>query len=876
MKTALLIGASNFDSEDLSDIPSALKDISVMKEILADEKVGGFDKVEVLLDASSAIARQRIEVFFHANEEVNLKLLYYSGHGLLDNRDDLFFASKDTAKGQSGSISRATAIKARDIQEYMSSDIVCKQQVVILDCCFSGIFGNIWPKDGLDRGKIIRSQLGGKGRVVLTSCSSTQKSFASESGLSIYTGYLVQGIKTGDADEDKDGIITADELHKYAKKRSEEDNHTSNPKIYPYEEGYSIALVNSPTEPVELLKSIAQTFIDKDDENIIPETSELTLKIRAESLEISEEEFSKVISSIKEPIEIRRRNIRKFEEIYERRRKSISESSEKELKVLQKEIEVLKRALDLDEQDIEEIQKRYQAYNPEEFTVMGKSLYFMRNRWKDYIVNPANEWIQHNVKGKSGFLLLTLCVATSVSAGALFIERKSTDIIRARRAASISRDVETCESLNQQIIPSFAAFRALRSDELGTCHAAFKINHFLLGRLAKGKAISSLTVSPDGRLLAAGNSAGNIRLWDNTEEAPESEILRTNATRGSRVSNHTSSIYDLAFGNDGNLLFSSGGEGRIIVWDLTGSPNIKAIAAFGESELTAKLLVGKQGQRHFLVSTTNEGKITLWGLDFDAEIDEALFDYINGTPISFGSERRLGIRKVQSWVPQEERCVIDISLYDEGTLVVGSFANEPSADEKCATGSNYKLTKHEFGINPENVFLNSSELALEEGDTLVDFDTNSHSGHLIGIVRRSQPPQLTGQENAESHQESSFKIWDLSGEWNSETNNPTPYVLEIGGDDSIQAILDASEISTLDVADNAREIFVIGDKSGRVRFLELNGPDISLSRTVVQNFAENGMTNITSILLSDGGNIAFIGRENGVIEYLRVGEKPAE
>lgn len=52
----------------------------------------------------------------------------------------------------------------------------------------------------------VQEQLGGKGRAILTSSTSTQSSFEQEGyELSVYTLYLVEGIEKGAADKDGDG-----------------------------------------------------------------------------------------------------------------------------------------------------------------------------------------------------------------------------------------------------------------------------------------------------------------------------------------------------------------------------------------------------------------------------------------------------------------------------------------------------------------------------------------------------------------------------------------------------------------------------------------------------------------------------------------------
>jgi hypothetical protein len=121
-----------------------------------------------------------------------------------------------------------------------------KRQVVILDSCFSGAFA-----EGLrakDDGTIdIRSQLGGEGRAVLTSSSSTQYSFEYEgSELSLYTRFLIEGIQTGAADTDEDEVVSIDELHEYASRKVKEIKPELKPEIFAIREGFKIHLTKVP------------------------------------------------------------------------------------------------------------------------------------------------------------------------------------------------------------------------------------------------------------------------------------------------------------------------------------------------------------------------------------------------------------------------------------------------------------------------------------------------------------------------------------------------------------------------------------------------------------------------------------------------------
>ncbi|MGV0029447.1 formylglycine-generating enzyme family protein, partial [Phormidesmis priestleyi] len=95
----------------------------------------------------------------------------------------------------------------------------------------------------------VQEQLGGKGRAILTSSTSTQYSFEQEgSELSIYTRYLVEGIEKGAADKDGDGWISVDELHEYASSKVQEASPAMTPEFYPVKDGSKILLAKSPKD----------------------------------------------------------------------------------------------------------------------------------------------------------------------------------------------------------------------------------------------------------------------------------------------------------------------------------------------------------------------------------------------------------------------------------------------------------------------------------------------------------------------------------------------------------------------------------------------------------------------------------------------------
>jgi len=244
-KVALLIGVSEYEL-GLNPLPGAKKDIEAMQRVLQHPEMGGFAEVKLLANPNRQEIDEGIETLFAGRDRNDLVLLYFSGHGIKDDSGKLYLATSKTRKDSHGELMMATAVAASSMQGFMSR-CRSKRQVVILDCCFSGAFGEGWVAKSDDSVDI--SQLGSEGRVVLTSSGSIQYSFEQEGGnLSTYTRFLVEGIETGAADRDTDGMISVDELHEYARRKVHEAKPAMKPERFVLRgEGEKILLAKAPT-----------------------------------------------------------------------------------------------------------------------------------------------------------------------------------------------------------------------------------------------------------------------------------------------------------------------------------------------------------------------------------------------------------------------------------------------------------------------------------------------------------------------------------------------------------------------------------------------------------------------------------------------------
>ncbi len=334
VKVALLIGVSEYQA-GLNALPGAVKDIAAMQQVLQHREMGGFDEVKTLPNAEPQAMQEAIETLFSGLAKDDLALLFFSGHGIKDDRGRLYFATRVTRKSLKGDLIKSTAVPASFVHDIMSNSR-CKRQVVILDCCFSGAF--VEGMTAKDDGTVdVQAQLGAEGRAVLTSSTSTQYSFEQQdSDLSVYTRYIVEGIDTGAADLDNDGKISINELHEYARKKVQEAAPAMKPKIYAVEEGFKIYLAQAPADEPKLKYRREVERCARRGE--ISEITRYTLATLRESLGLSSEQADAIESEVLQPYRERQRKLQQYEQALVqaiKRDKSLSDATREDLKYLQ-------------------------------------------------------------------------------------------------------------------------------------------------------------------------------------------------------------------------------------------------------------------------------------------------------------------------------------------------------------------------------------------------------------------------------------------------------------------------------------------------------------------------------------------------------------
>ena len=220
-RVAVLIASSEFPDEPaLERLVAPERDVEGMLEVLLAEKGGVFDEVVTLKNQPSQKVRLAINRALRNAGRDDQLLIYYSGHGKLDPTGKLCLAMSDTVLD----VLQASSIRIGEIKDFLDAS-KCKQVMLFLDCCYSGAVG----KDFLARGTVDDQLLVAaetSGICIMSAANAVQIAMESRAeGLGVFTRHVIEGIKTGCADQNGDGLVTFDELYDYVQKKVIADGH---------------------------------------------------------------------------------------------------------------------------------------------------------------------------------------------------------------------------------------------------------------------------------------------------------------------------------------------------------------------------------------------------------------------------------------------------------------------------------------------------------------------------------------------------------------------------------------------------------------------------------------------------------------------------
>ena len=211
---ALIIAAEEYADPKFNRLRAPARDAEELAGVLRDPKIGGFD-VTAVINGSVQQVREDVERFFSHREPEDLLLLYFACHGVKDQRGRLYLAMSDTTL----ELLAARGLAAQYINEQLEA---CRSRrvVLVLDCCYSGAYARGFaPRSDVRVGVCERFE--GRGRVVLTASDALEYAFeendlkSENESTSVFTSAVIRGLKTGDADIDRDGQVSVDDLYTF-------------------------------------------------------------------------------------------------------------------------------------------------------------------------------------------------------------------------------------------------------------------------------------------------------------------------------------------------------------------------------------------------------------------------------------------------------------------------------------------------------------------------------------------------------------------------------------------------------------------------------------------------------------------------------------
>ncbi|MEL7358870.1 MAG: caspase family protein [Cyanobacteria bacterium J06560_6] len=229
-KIALLIGVGDYGT-GLKSLQCPANGVTAMETVLKNPEIGGFDEVVPILNPDVGEMRSRISTTLAQLKKDDLVLFYFTGHGIKSASGDFYLTTAQSQLFENGQLITGTAVEADFIKGELRS-CYAERKVIVLDCCFGGAFADGFLT--MDSGAVdVEAELGDKGWCVMT--AATSQKYALEplgEDLSVYTRYLVEGLKTGGAALDGQAFVSVRHWHDYVKQQVKVAAPTTEPAIF--------------------------------------------------------------------------------------------------------------------------------------------------------------------------------------------------------------------------------------------------------------------------------------------------------------------------------------------------------------------------------------------------------------------------------------------------------------------------------------------------------------------------------------------------------------------------------------------------------------------------------------------------------------------
>jgi hypothetical protein len=273
-RDALIVAVDDYVDPGLGQLQAPHQDAEALGDVLGDPRIGDF-AVRVLRNETAQGIRVAVEDFFADRRPDDLLVLHFSCHGLKNAAGELFLAAADSRPTRLAS----TAVAADFVNQQMA-DSRAQRIALFLDCCYGGAFprGMVVRASGVvevgDAFAAAQQAAGGRGRVVVTASSSVEYAFeggqlkpGAQVAPSVFTGSVVEGLSTGEADRDGDGWVGLNELFTYVAERVRRATPHQTPHLWAFGSEGDLLLAHSrrrrvkaDTLPAELTEAVSSSL----------------------------------------------------------------------------------------------------------------------------------------------------------------------------------------------------------------------------------------------------------------------------------------------------------------------------------------------------------------------------------------------------------------------------------------------------------------------------------------------------------------------------------------------------------------------------------------------------------------------------------------
>ncbi|WP_299484955.1 caspase family protein [Acaryochloris sp. IP29b_bin.137] len=647
-KNALLIGVSHCEY-GFEPLPGVQQDIAVMKQVLENPKIAAFDEVQTLLNPNPQLLAESLESFCQDRDIDDLLLVYFSGHGVvLDEQGRFGLTTGVSRTNPQDKVVRSTLVSVDLLQDILN-DCKAEQQVVLLDCCYRQTASSVLAHH-LDNVNFPQ-HLGGLGRTIMTSATQARHAFVHKGAdLSSYTFYLVEGLRTGAADQNCDGIISIEEWYAYAKRKVKQEIPALDPQVFNIKAAQNLALAQSPAhEPQFIYRRQFESYSMQGEvspvNRVILDNLRASLDLDVETAKVIEEEVNKpkrtyqtklqeyamaFVEAIRQEYPVSSYLQEQFRHFQATLGLTDADTIPVETAII-RQVQVIQspsQATDVTrgtvpspswpnqnvmqpfQQAIGFGQQTFQT-SAHRLTVLGQSFsskvgHYLRNN-RHRVKVPKVSWHQLEAVPKrvwwgAGAGAIALLILTTVLRQQQESQQRQKEAQQLSFLQSLSQQkrYDTCISQTQAISKDSRLYPHAQQ-LLSQCQAGIDWKKAQLQTLPNSpkKAIWSVALSPDGKTLMGSGDQNDIKLWN----MGKGQLVRT-------LSDHKDKVWTIALGPKGKILASASGDCTIKLWDVATGKLLRTFAAHPATVWS--VAISPDGK--FLVSGSEDQTLKVWDI----------------------------------------------------------------------------------------------------------------------------------------------------------------------------------------------------------------------------------------------------------------------